>query len=346
MDNENNVIDYEHFTHLMLDTMEGIITTASSIISDVMIRDTIKNNDPEATAFTASYKDGGNIVPSVYSRPLYDEYLTGKASIEELAERTVRVLETGHTNRFDFNVDSVNPEVAGNHLYLQLINGNTNREIAEKCACIRLNDLIAVPRWSVNVGNGDFGSILITRDIQTDLLRMTDSEILKVARDNTMEKNTFTIKGMNETLRDIIGEDMPEEMLAGMLPPMDGPEQMYVMTNETKFYGAVGLLNKDTLAAAKEKIGEDYFIIPSSVHETLFIPESRVSDPADLKAMCMGVNASQVPLADQLGSNIYHCNGHDIKICNNIDDLTRIKASAAEKIDFSDTVSRKVGRGM
>lgn len=84
----------------------------------------------------------------------------------------------------------------------------------------------------------------------------------------------------------------------------------YVISNRRRHFGAMSILYKDALSDFEERIGEPFFIIPSSVHEMLLIPSSMEVPVKDLKAMLVDVNDSIVPPDDILGSRIYYFN-HD-----------------------------------
>ena len=130
----------------------------------------------------------------------------------------------------------------------------------------------------------------------------------------------------------MMAKDMPEEMIEEMMPLIEGPEHLYVVSNESCFGGASALLSKETLMMAHEKIGEDFYIIPSSLHEILCVPKSTVSTPADLQAMCRDVNQSQVALGEQLGENIFYCDGKRLQICNTLEELQDIEKRMSDNL--------------
>ena len=80
----------------------------------------------------------------------------------------------------------------------------------------------------------------------------------------------------------------------------------YVVSNELKVDGAVAIASKTALEQVHEVVGENYYILPSSRHEILAVPESMVSDPEDLRQMVCEVNATQVEAKDLLSDNVYY----------------------------------------
>ena len=57
-----------------------------------------------------------------------------------------------------------------------------------------------------------------------------------------------------------------------------------MMTNEAKVHGATTMMYKDAVKVLAEKIGGDFYLIPSSIHEVMAIPEGTL-DPKKLILM-------------------------------------------------------------
>lgn len=54
-----------------------------------------------------------------------------------------------------------------------------------------------------------------------------------------------------------------------------------------------------------EKIGSNFFILPSSLHEVLIVPASKNMDLSELEDMVREVNATQVAPPDKLSDSVY-----------------------------------------
>ncbi len=312
------------FTRLLYEAMKVIVREVEKYgIEKIEMTEATKANLGKVDGITARFTDGGNTSPTIYPATYFETYQNG-ASIEELAERAVVTLKEGHDNMPSFDLASINAENAASHLYMVLLNKEMNAELVAKCPHIEMEDLIAVPRWRVSQSDGETASILVTHDIQSQMLHMTDEEVCSIAKAATIEEG-FTVKGMSEVMMEMMVQDVPEEFLAEMFP---AEEMMYIVSNEQKMNGAVALLDKETLESVKEKIGEEtFFVIPSSVHEVIVIPASKVTDPADLKEMCESVNKTEVSKQDKLGDNIYRFDGKKLQICNSLEDLQKQRAT-------------------
>ena len=84
--------------------------------------------------------------------------------------------------------------------------------------------------------------------------------------------------------------------------------QMDIMTNKQNYYGAVNVLYQDVLKIVAEKLNANLYILPSSVHEVLIVPESSNTSAEELYQMVCNVNRTEVSVDDFLTDNVYYYN--------------------------------------
>ena len=90
--------------------------------------------------------------------------------------------------------------------------------------------------------------------------------------------------------------------------PIDRREiniQLLVVTIDSRHYGAGTLVNSEVLREVSEKIGGDYVVLPSSIHEWIAHPYHEDELPM-YKAMVEDVNRTAVSLEERLSNSIYH----------------------------------------
>ena len=89
--------------------------------------------------------------------------------------------------------------------------------------------------------------------------------------------------------------------------PTGGPEdQVLVATVSDKHHGAGVIAYEGFLDEQAKKMGEDFYIIPCSIHEVLLVPESMAQDVGALKDMISNVNSCEVSPEEVLSNNLYH----------------------------------------
>ena len=82
--------------------------------------------------------------------------------------------------------------------------------------------------------------------------------------------------------------------------------KIFVATNSKKIHGSAVMLYDDVLHSFAELVGMDYYIIPCSVHELIFVPcLGDNTDPKDIVELVSYVNANEVSEKDFLSNHIY-----------------------------------------
>ena len=81
---------------------------------------------------------------------------------------------------------------------------------------------------------------------------------------------------------------------------------MYVCSNTSKINGAGVILYDGLLKEFADRVDNNFYILPSSIHETLFIPDAGDVDVNYLKQMVRDVNTTQVAPDEILSDNVYY----------------------------------------
>ena len=84
--------------------------------------------------------------------------------------------------------------------------------------------------------------------------------------------------------------------------------QIYVVTNNRMCNGASALFYPETMHRLYEIIGEEFYVIPSSIHEVLITPVSLHKNPKDLAEMVRQINSAIVSEEDYLSDNVFKYN--------------------------------------
>lgn len=104
------------------------------------------------------------------------------------------------------------------------------------------------------------------------------------------------IVGMSQMMRELFGAPVEEEE----------DDMMYVISNHDKMKGASAILNEKALKEFAQKKGiSRLFVLPSSIHEMIIVPDHGEYELSDLSGMVSEVNATQVDPEEQLPSRAY-----------------------------------------
>ena len=80
---------------------------------------------------------------------------------------------------------------------------------------------------------------------------------------------------------------------------------MYVLSNQQLVNGAVQVLDKEVMDLVAQRVGEKFFVIPSSIHECLIIPYDEKKNYKELEEMVRDVNLTEVEEKDILSWHAY-----------------------------------------
>lgn len=137
----------------------------------------------------------------------------------------------------------------------------------------------------------------------------SEPELLEHAWKNTPVVMGHAINSMYEILNANLPDvtDDPK-----MLPPM------YIITNKHNLYGAACILYPDVLDKIAQKLGSDFYILPSSLHETIAVPAEGldINQAKGLKAMVSAINQSELKPEEVLSDNVYYycCEKHKLSM--------------------------------
>ncbi len=250
-------------------------------------------------------RDKSLVSPTVYLESFYDAYESG-VPLEYVIESMSDVFIN---NDYDFDLDFsqiMDFDKMENRICCKVINYEKNKTLADDCPFVRLMDLCVMFYISVGSTNGEEGSVKITNS----LLKSWDislSELYRSAVKNTKNKLGIDVTNIKDVLIDILkdnskindNEDYLDELIQA------DPSPMYVLSNSRRFYGATCMLFTEELGKFSDALGADLFILPSSVHELILIPDYEDADPKFLYDMVREVNENEVSEHDFLSTNVY-----------------------------------------
>ena len=199
----------------------------------------------------------------------------------------------------DYILTNVLPKVIGTDENLQSIEEN---RIPHKM--IQGTDLMAVYYIPVEQ---TCGTIQITQQIM-DLVGISKEEMSDSAKRNVL--NQMVIKPLAQILAEMAGMDYIAEL-------DDDSDFLSVVTIKSGVFGA-GIIACGT--EAYNRIGryigtDEFYILPSSLHEVLVVRNSTICSQQDLLEMVTEINENVVSSTDRLTDNVYFYSNGEITHC-------------------------------
>lgn len=144
-------------------------------------------------------------------------------------------------------------------------------------------------RFLIDKDGDGIKSAVITNHLAREM-NLSEVELYELARENTPRLFPIKFGGMTEIL---FGFEDPEE-------------KMFVLTNEDSMKGAVAILYPDAMETIKAKIPGHFYMMPSSVHEVILLPDNGDMTEEEINDIINQVNGDVVDPSDQLGDEVLY----------------------------------------
>ncbi len=281
-------MDYEQFINRMKEHMEELLPSNTKC--------EIEKKDGNTTLLLQY--EGENY--SFHMTPQYESYLKGssiRCILLSMIERMKRINSMNKDKTYCIGIKLINYEKHKEKLQ------NIRHEIYLDLAVVYYNLLDGVEIF------------------QEGSLNESDSKEI-VSYHKAME-NTINYLGINlNTMEDILFSMIYEEdieysysdVISNITYKLDKDKTMYVLTNKKKLYGAITLLYPQICEVFAARMDSNFFILPSSVHELILIPDKGEIDKEDLANMVYEINRSEVLPKDFLSDSIYYYDKKDSKV--------------------------------
>lgn len=254
--------------------------------------------------------DNISLAPTIYPDSYFQDWQDGQSMSDIVSGIRSEIIRTV-PDLSHFNVGSMNRDSAVNYLYAAVVGYENNKEWLKNVPHERIEDLAVFAKWKFdNVNSDSVMSAKITEPLLAKL-QLTKEEALKIAKTNSARSAKF--ESIDTVMRNImVDNEMDMELAEMMFPGQSTP--LSVLTNEKGIDGAALIACPEVLKAVQKEIGEDFYILPSSIHEILIVPKSEMDNVEDLKQMVSSINEAEVPLEDRLSDNVYEFDGHGLKM--------------------------------
>ena len=263
---------------------------------------TVEKTNVTRTGLTIRSIDS-NLAPTIYLEDWFQRLEKGDSLtsvINQIAEFALR------ESKKSINVtDLLSWEKQKENVRLKVINFELNKDgLLKNTPYVAFLDLAVIFYLDLEKTFPD-ATITIHHE-QLKMWGITVEELYEVAKENSLKYQKITISSMLDVLLGMVGEDKAEELLeAGSRLDDDG---MYVISTSDKRFGAMAMLQTKVLEDFSRKIHSSFWIIPSSIHELIAIPDTIGMNQDYLNQMIQEVNANELSADEVLNSHAYYFN--------------------------------------
>ena len=295
-------MDYEMFKELVTSNFLSYMPNAFKSYDVKVVPNDKTNQTLDALCLEPPDYKAGMAYPVIYINHMYEQYLAGD-SFEEVMEFSAGKLADAFQNIPD-QYKSFKISYAEEKIVMMLVNTEQNKEMLKKAPHREFNDLSIVYRYMTGMEQGNRDTVLVDNGL-AKAFGMSEQQLYEAAAINTKKLFPPLVKTVDEIIREMFIKDgMPEEFADMMLLRCPPDFSMYMITNDQIYNGAVSMLYEEKLHELAEKLGDDLYILPSSIHEVMVV-SARLNDPETLAQMVTEINMDQVDLEERLSNQVY-----------------------------------------
>lgn len=261
----------------------------------VYIHTAVKNNGKERKGITVSEK-GIHISPTIYLEEYFQQFQEGKP-IEKIVEKILQLYEEVKCSHPCEESLLQNYEELKGKFACKLIHRGKNEKLLNDIPYVPWMDLAIVVFVLLEVSPYGTATVLVRKE-HLEIWGLTEAQLFDEAKKNTPILLPYQFCPMRKLLREIcpyaVDEGEVEE------------ESLYVLSNKLRSFGAASMLYEGILEKVGQKLGENYYILPSSIHEVIVVPESKSPVKQDLEEMVREINETQVEEEEVLSDRVYY----------------------------------------
>lgn len=277
--------------------VEGRIKEAVKESVAVRIHTAEKNNGTIRRGLTLTEQDI-NISPTIYLEEYYRQFQNG-GSLDHITSDILRLYNEvrfqkswGEEKLYDYS------QVKEKVIY-RLVNYESNEKMLRNVPYIVYLDLAIVFCVLLEVTKYGTATMAIRND-HLELWGVEKEELYRQASENTSRFLPDDFSSMSAVI-----EELTEESEAH-ISFEDKEEEMYVLSNRIHSYGAAAILYSGRMEGIGMYLKSNYYVLPSSVHEVIVVPEKAAVEKEELSAMVAEINRTQVEAEEVLSDHAYY----------------------------------------
>lgn len=295
-------MNYREFTDAVEKEMNQKMTGGVK----VSLHTAVKNNGKERVGVLIE-TPGINISPTIYLEEYYESYRKGR----KFAQIVDEIINFYNSIKKDQSWDCEglrNYENVRERVVFKLVNTAKNRKFLNTVPHRTFMDLSIV--FYVLLGAADNGTAaLAVSDSHAEQWKVCADALWTDAVRNVRKLLPAEFVTMNyalkQMLREHAGQEVPEERENLLLEHAGERDNMYILSNSLRSYGAACIAYPHILEMIGEILRTDYYVLPSSVHEVIIVPYSAGLDSRELDEMVQEINITQVAEEEVLSSHAY-----------------------------------------
>lgn len=280
--------------------MESVITALNERFQGevtVKMHDTRKNNGTLKKGILVSVV-GSRAAIIVYPEDFYSRYQNG-TGMGQIINEIMSMCLKGETEKSAFDYLN-NYDIIKNKIYFMLINTVKNQDILQESPHKNVLDYSIVYYLQLR----DEGYVMFIRKSHMSMWGITEETLGAVAMENTKTAYPAQLRDIRDMMK-TISLDRPKTNQDLLKQGEIGDAPLYILTNSQNALGAACIAYPEMLERIGDLLNEDFYVIPSSIHETLICRKSLVPEGTEWGQIIQEVNFNAVQEEEVLGDKAH-----------------------------------------
>lgn len=240
--------------------------------------------------------EANNVAPTIYLEHFWRAYEEGM-TFAEVLRRLLEIYGKDAPTK-NINMDFFKEfEKVRDRICYRLVAQVGNEEFLKDIPYVEFLDMAVCFFYAYKGEDLGEGSILI-HNSHMEMWNCSVAKLMELAGKNTPVLFPWKCCTMEEVLREMLEKDSVDQLQAQDVP-------MKILSNSRRTNGAVCLIYQGVLEHLSDVYESDLYILPSSIHEVILLSDTGKEKPAELKAMIVQVNRTQVAPEEVLSDSLY-----------------------------------------
>lgn len=283
-------MDYSEFVSYIRQNIQKFLD--SKEVSSVSVITVNKNNGVCLDGLCIKGSED-KMSPTIYLNTFYQRFINGE-SLDDLLKEIAHEYNV-HIPSFHFHEEEFEDiSTIKNSIFYRIVNYDRNKELLQDVPFKKVNDLAITYRWLAHKDNVGIATALI-KNKELEYWGISNQELHFIAMENTPRMFPANITSVKNILTQYLTEEETEQICP-----------LYVLSNADGINGASCMLYPHILQNFARKIETNFYILPSSIHEVILLPESTDTTVNNLYDMVQEANQTVVQNSDILSDNVYY----------------------------------------
>lgn len=278
------------------------------------------------------------VSPVVRLSSLYKGYLDGVQE-DELITSVAEVFAEHRDMSFNTK-EFLDYEKMKRHLRIRVSGVENNEEWIKEKICEVEGDFVHSCYLDFPRGEEGHRTINVIKQY-AELWNVSEAQVMEDARRGSMQ---FEVE--MTAMQDILNGFLSDEESAILFGILEGRpfEPMYVLCEKDSPFGASVIARQDILEAVGDVLQDDYYVLPSSIHEVIILPAQAGNRIGDLDTLVREVNENEVSSQEKLSDHVQFYDWSMNRLMNA--DEYRRKMERESEPEESNQAAEEMGQGL